>query len=202
MKKMTMMIALFVGLAAASVTSVGQQSIEDFPLGTTTMVYEIVSDEYTEPVTLALTIEVQEDAIYRMDMSIGAQGTADQLQGFGFMFLGAGVSTGGGEDISYSALEALFARSELLEEGEDYILPRGGSFTEIVAIEIASVWCLEGVLVNPENPDVRTTVAFALTYPVYSSPRLTVQERVNGEWVTTFSMELTEYVFTAPEGQQ
>ena len=194
-----MMIVLFAALAAISVAGLAQQSIEDFPLGTTAMVYEIVSGEYVEPVTLALTIEVLEDEIYRMNMSIGAEGTADQLGGFGFMFLGAGVSTGGGEDISYSALEALFDRSELLEEGEDYILPQGGSFTEIVAVEIASVWCLEGVLVDPDNSDVRTTVAFALTYPVYSSPRLTVQERVDGEWATTFKMELVEYVFTAPE---
>ena len=66
-----------------------------------------------------LTIEVRENETYRMNMSVDAEGTADQLEGFGFMFLGAGVSTGGGEDISYSALEALFNRSELLEEGED-----------------------------------------------------------------------------------
>jgi len=194
-----MMIMLFAMLVGSSVASLAQHSIEDFPLGTTTMVYEIASDEYTEPVTLELTVEVRQDETYRMNMSVEAEGTADQLEGFGFMFLGAGVSTGSGEDISYSALEALFNRSELLEEGEDYILPQGGSFNEIVAVEIASVWCLEGVLIDPDNPDVRTTVAFALTYPVYSSPRLMVQERVDGQWTTTFRMELTEYVFTAPE---
>ncbi len=198
--KKTMMIGLFVVLVGTSVASFAQHSIEDFPPGMTTMVYEIRSEEYIEPVTLALTIEVHEDDTYRMNMSVDAEGTADQLEGFGFMFLGAGVSTGSGEDISYSALEALFNRSELLEEGEDYILPKGGSFNEIVSVEIASVWCLEGVLVDPDNPDVRTTVAFALTYPVYSSPRLMVQERVDGEWTTTFSMELTEYVHTTPEG--
>lgn len=198
--KKTMMIGLFVVLVGTSVASFAQHSIDDFPPGMTTMVYEIRSDEYIEPVTLALTIEVREDDTYRMNMSVDAEGTADQLEGFGFMFLGAGVSTGGGEDISYSALEALFNRSELLEEGEDYILPQGGSFNEIVSVQIASVWCLEGVLVDPDNPDVRTTVAFALTYPVYSSPRLRVEERVDGEWTATFSMELTEYVHTAPEG--
>lgn len=196
-----MLIMVLAVLAGTSLAGVAQHSIEDFPLGTTRMIYEIRSDEYNEPVTLALTIEVREDETYRMTMSVGAEGTADQLEGFGFMFLGAGVSTSSGEDISYSALEALFDRSELLEEGENYILPQGGSFNDIVSVEIASVWCLEGVLADPGNPDVRTTVAFALTYPVYSSPRLTVQERVNGEWTTTFSMELTEYVHMAPEGQ-
>jgi len=63
-------------------------------------------------------------------------------------------------------------------------------------VTVAGVWCLQGVLVDPDNPETRTTVAFALSNPVYISPLIRVEELRSGQWVEVFSLELVEYTVT------
>jgi hypothetical protein len=83
-----------------------------------------------------------------------------------------------------------------LQEGQEYLLPGGGSFTNIMGVTVAGVWCLQGSLVDPDEPETRTTVAFALSHPVYISPLIRVEELRSGQWVEVFSLELVEYTVT------
>jgi len=53
-------------------------------------------------------------------------------------------------------------------------------------------------LVEEDDPNERLTIAFALTHPVYISPRILAEELRDGVWVETFRLELIEY--TAPDG--
>jgi hypothetical protein len=101
-----------------------------------------------------------------------------------------------GHDVSYTSLEALMDQRNRLQEGQEYLLPGGGSFTSIAGVTIAGVWCLQGTLVDPDDTDVRTTVAFALSKPVYISPLIRVEELRDGQWVEVFSLELVEYTVT------
>ena len=73
-------------------------------------------------------------------------------------------------------------------------------FADIVGVTIAGVWCLEGTIIDDDEPDTRMTVAFALSHPVYISPRVCAEELRDGTWIEVFRMELIEYTFTAPEG--
>jgi len=66
-------------------------------------------------------------------------------------------------------------------------------FTEIVGVTIAGVWCLQGNMVDEGERNTQMTVAFALSHPVYISPRIRVQELRDGEWVDTFLLELVDY---------
>ena len=184
-----------------SVVAVAQNDLEDFPLGTTKMSYEIKTDELDTPQILELTVEGYEDGQYRLSLFTEATGMPDQLSAFGFL-LGSAAVRAGELDVSYNPLHALIEGRENLEPGQEYILAGDRSFTDLQAVEIASVHCLQGVLVDPSEPDSRMTVAFALTFPVFAPPLIRIDERQDdGTWVTTFSMALTEYAFlTTPEG--
>jgi len=100
--------------------------------------------------------------------------------------------------VSYSWLQDVLEQKDRLQEGQSFLLRDGGTFTDIVSVEIAGVWCFEGVVIDPDESDVRMTVAFALTNPVYISPRIRAEELRDGEWVETFALELVEY--TVEEG--
>ena len=144
---------------------------------------------------------LDEDGRYTVRMVTEQTGDEDELAtGFGFIFGASRVSSGGGHDVSYTSLEALMDQRDRLQEGQDYLLPSGGLFTEIVAATIAGVFCLEGTLENPDEPDTRMTIAFALTHPVYISPLIRAEELRDGEWVETFALELIEYTVTEGEG--
>ena len=80
------------------------------------------------------------------------------------------------------------------------ILGASADFTNIVSVEIAGVWCFVGTIIDRDEPDVRTTVAVALTNPVYISPLIRAEELRDGEWVETFSLELVEYTVVEGEG--
>jgi hypothetical protein len=199
MKKITGLLVVL-GLMGFAVVSFAQADLDAFPIGTTKMVYTIVTEEMNEPQTLALTVVSRGDGQYTLIMNMEASGTADQLSGFGFLFTGASLSYGGGEDVSYSSLQALINQRSHLRAGGDYILPGGGSFNDIVSVEVAGVQCLEGSFVDPDKKNTRMTMAFSISDPVYTFPLVRVEELRNGEWVETLEMELTEYTFTAPEG--
>jgi len=195
--------ALTVGLAVLAIGfgAFGQSDLDVFPIGTTKMVYRITSEEMSEPQILELVVTAHGDDRYTIRMSTEQTGTEDELAtGFGFIFGAATVSSGAGHDVSYSSLQALMDQRNRLQEGQDYLLPDGGLFKDIVGTTIAGVWCLEGTFENPDEPDARMTVAFALSQPVYISPRIRAEELRNGEWVEVFSLELAEYTFTEDGG--
>lgn len=186
----TLMLA---GLVALSTAAFGQAKLEAFPVGTTTMVYTVVTSELTQPQTLELQVIVHPARTYTVRMVAEASGTADQLSGFGFLFGGAGLAYGGGEDVSLSALQVLVDQRSRLQEGEEYLLPGGGSFANVAIVDIAGVRCVEGSYVDPKNSDTRMTVAFGISQPVYTVPRIRLERFRGGRWETVFHMELIAY---------
>ena len=199
--KRTIGVLAGLGLLFAGLGAVAQSDIDVFPLGTTTMIYAVTSEDMSESQTLELTVTSYGDDRYTVRMVTEQTGNEDELaSGFGFMFGAASVSSGGGHDADYSSLTALMDQRDRLQEGQDYLLPGGGSFENIVGVTIADVWCLEGSYIDEDDEDVRMTVAFALTNPVYISPRIVAEELRDGEWVETFRLELVEYTVTEGEG--
>jgi len=194
-------LVLGISILAIGIGVFAQSDLDAFPLGMTKMVYNVTSEEMSEPQILELVVTSHEDGRYTVRMVTEQTGDEDELAtGFGFIFGASRVSSGGGHDVSYTSLEALMDQRDRLQEGQDYLLPSGGLFTEIVAATIAGVFCLEGTLENPDEPDTRMTIAFALTHPVYISPLIRAEELRDGEWVETFALELIEYTVTEGEG--
>ncbi len=199
MKRMVSLM-MIVGLIGIGVSSYAQSDLDTFPIGKTEMVYQITTEDMESPQVLGFTIVSRGNDGYTLSMNIEASGTADQLAGFGFLFTGAQMSYAGGENVSYSPLQALMEQRSHLQAGNDYILPGGGSFKDIALVEIAGVQCLQGSFVDPSNADTRTTMAFSVSDPVYMFPFVRAEEQRDGQWVTTLQMELTQYTFTPPEG--
>ena len=193
-------LLMMVGILAVGVSAFAQSDLNAFPIGKTEMVYQITTEDMESPQLLNFTIVSRGNDDYTVSMSIEASGTADQLAGFGFLFTGARMSYAGGENVSYSPLQALIEQRSHLQAGNDYILPGGGSFKDIKNVEIAGVQCLQGSFVDPSNADTRTTIAFSVSDPVYMFPFVRVEKSRDGKWVTTLQMKLTKYTFTAPEG--
>ena len=190
-----------IGLLLTGLGAVAQSDLDVFPIGTTTMLYNVSSEDTSEPQTLELTVTSYGDDRYTVRMVTEQTGNEDELAtGFGFIFGTANVSSGGGHDADFSSLTALMDQRDRLEEGQDYLLPGGGLFTEIVGVTIAGVWCLEGTFIDADDENIRMTVAFALTNPVYISPLIRAEELRDGEWVETFSIELIEYTVVEGEG--
>ena len=200
---MKRIVSLMVALMVLSVGfgAIGQSDLDVFPTGTTKMVYNITSEEMSEPQILELVVTSYGDDRYTIRMVTEQTGAEDELAtGFGFIFGAATVSSGAGHDVSYTSLQALMDQRSRLQEGQDYLLPGGGVFTDIVGVTISGVWCLQGTFSDPDEPGSRMTVAFALTHPVYISPRIRAEELQDGEWVETFVIELVDYTFTEGEG--
>jgi len=178
------------GLAGAVYAQV---DLDAFPIGTTKMIYNIWTEDVSQPQALELTVTAHAGGTFTVRMVTEGTGTKDELEAFGFIFGATRVSSGSGDDISYSSLQALMDQRTRLQEGQEYLLPGGGSFMNITGATIAGVWCLQGVLVDPDNTDTRTTVAFALSHPAYISPLIRVEELRSGQWTLVFSLELVEY---------
>ena len=195
MKRIVSLI-IIVGLAGAGIVAYAQSDLDTFPIGTTQMVYLITTEDMEQPQTLGLTVTAKGEDDYTISMKIEASGTADQLAGFGFLFTGAQMSYAGGENVSYSPLQALIEQRSHLQPGNDYILPGGGSFEKITSVEIAGVKCLQGLFVDPGKVDTKMTIAFSISEPVYMFPLVRVEENGN----VTLQMELIQYTFTPQEG--
>ncbi len=187
------MAVVALGIALFGLSALGQADLGAFPIGTTKMVYSIWTEDVAQPQPLELTVTAHAGETFTVRMVTEGTGTEDELEAFGFIFGATRVSSGSGDEVSYSSLQALMDQRSRLQEGQEYLLPGGGSFTDIVGATIAGVWCLQGALVNPDEPDIRTTVAFALSHPVYISPLIRVEERRSGQWVPVFLLELVEY---------
>jgi hypothetical protein len=199
--KRIIVLLVGLGLLLTGIGAFAQSDLDVFPLGTTTMRYTVMSEDMSEPQTLELVVTSYGDDRYTVRMVTEQTGNEDELAtGFGFMFGAASVSSGGGHDADYSSLTALMDQRDRLQEGQDYLLPGGGLFEGIEGVTIAGIWCLEGSYIDTDDADVRMTVAFALTNPVYISPRIRAEELVDGAWVETFSLELIEYTVVESEG--
>ena len=194
MKRITSLI-VGMGILVFGFGVLGQSDLDVFPTGTTTMTYHVTSEDMSDPQILELVVTAHEDGRYTVRMVTEQTGSEDELAtGFGFIFGAARVSSGGGHDVSYTSLEALMDQRSRLQEGQTYVLGASADFTNVISVEIAGVWCFEGVIIDQDEPDVRMTVAVALTSPVYISPRIRAEELRDGEWVETFALELVEYI--------
>jgi len=191
MKRISIIFGL--GILAIGLGALAQTDLDAFPVGKTTMVYQVTTEDMAAPQILELAVTVHDDGQYTVSLYTEATGTEDELASFGFIFGAASVSSGAGHDVSYSSLQALMDQRDRLQEGQEYLLPSGVKFTEIVGVTIAGVWCLQGNMVDEDERNTQMTVAFALSHPVYISPRIRVQELQDGEWVDTFLLELVEY---------
>lgn len=180
---------------ALGLGAVGQADLSLFPLGATTMVFHVTTEDLSAPQVLELQVIVHADRTYSLRMVTEARGTAEQLSAFGFLFGAMGFMHGAGEGVGLAPLQALMDQRGRLQEGEEYLLPGGGTFTNVVGTTIAGVLSIEGSFVDPRNPNTRTTVAFGLSHPVYTVPRVRVERLRAGRWETVFSMELVEYRF-------
>jgi len=199
MKRISGTILALIAVAFAVCAS-AQSDLDGFLVGTTRMLYEVVSEGIDAPQTLELVVTVHGDDLYTVRMTTEATGSQEELAaGFGFIFGAASVSSGAGKGVDYSSIQALIDQRSRLQEGEDYALP-GADFVDVVAVTIAGIDCIEGTIVDADRPDSRTTIAFALADPVYISPLIVVEELRDGEWVETFRMELVEYSYTGGEG--
>lgn len=194
MKRKAGLLCVAAVLAVAGM-AFAQTDLSVFPGGTTKMVYKMRTEDMSQSMPLELTVTVHGDGTYTVRMVTEGTGTEDELGSFGFIGGMTSVSAGG-HDVSYTSLQALMDQRSRLQEGQEYLLPGGGAFTNIVGATIAGVWCLQGTLVDPDETDTRTTVAFALSKPVYISPLIRVEELRNGQWVEIFSLELVEYTAT------
>ena len=199
--KRTITLFAGLGLLLTGIGAVAQSDLDMFPLGTTTMIYNVTSEDMSEAQVLELVVTSYGDDRYTVRMVTEQTGNEDELgTGFGFMFGAASVSSGGGHDADYSSLTALMDQRSRLQEGQDYLLPGGGSFKDIIGVTIAGVWCLQGTMIDEDDETIRMTVAFALTSPVYISPLIRAEELRDGEWVETFALELVEYTVVEGEG--
>ncbi len=192
MKRIAGLLCVAMVLAVAG-SAFAQADLDVFPIGTTKMVYNIRTEDMGQAQALELSVIAHGDGTFTVRMVTEGTGTKDELEAFGFIFGATHVSSGTGQDVSYSSLQALMDQRSRLQEGQEYLLPGGGSFTGITGATVAGVWCLQGALVDPNEPDTRTTVAFALSNPVYISPLIRVEELRSGQWIEVFSLELVEY---------
>ena len=199
--KRTIGVLAGLGLLFVGIGAVAQSDLDVFPLGTTTMIYNVTSEDMSEQQILELVVTSYGEDRYTVRMVTEQTGDEDELAtGFGFMFGAASVSSGGGHDADYSSLTALMDQRDRLQEGQDYLLPGGGTFEDIVGVTIAGIWCLQGSYIDTDDENVRMTVAFALTNPVYISPLIRAEELRDGEWIETFALELVEYTVVEGEG--
>lgn len=196
--KMKLVALVLANILALSICAFSQAKLDQFPLGTTTMRFSVVTEDLSAPQALELQVVVRPNSTYTVRMLAEATGTAPQLSGFGFLFGAAGLAYGGGEDVSLSALQVLVDQRSRLQEGDEYLLPGGGTFTNVVLVDIAGVRCVEGSYVDPKNRDTRMTVALGVSKPVYTVPRVRVERLRGGTWETVFLMELVAYTFVGP----
>jgi hypothetical protein len=198
--KRTIGLVIGIGALAIGAGAFAQADLSAFPVGTTTMTYHVIAEDMSEPQTLELVVVARESGQYTVKMYTESTGTEDQLSGFGFIFGATSIAYGGQHDVSYSSLQALIDQRSRLQEGQEYLLPGGAAFTDIVGVTIAGVWALEGSFVDPDHPDTRLTVAFGLSQPVFISPRVVSEELRDGQWVEVFRLELVDYDFVEGEG--
>jgi len=182
-------VALFAGAAFA------QSDVEDFPVGTTKMAYEIRTEHVSSPESLVLIVTGYADGQYKVQMTAEAVGKPDELDVFGYLF-GTTRMTTGGSSVAFDPLSALIERRDRLAPGEEYLLEGGGSFSGTELVTIATLPCIRGTYTTAKDEKLRMTIAFSLLLPVFTSPYVRVEELRDGTWVETLRLELVEYTVT------
>ena len=198
MRRNRVLAVLFIILAMSGVVCLAQSEVKDFPLGTTNMIYELKTEDRA-PETITLTVIASSDGQYRVKMGLDASGTADELKDLGLVF-GMTQTTTGGSSVTFDPLSALMEHRDRLAAGEEYRLAGGATFKGTEMVTIATLPCLQGIYTNPDQADMRITVAFSLLRPVFISPYIREEELRNGQWVETFSMKLVEYTVSPAQG--
>jgi hypothetical protein len=199
LKRYGILGTFLLSLILSGAVCIAQSEVKDFPTGTTTMVYELKTEDVAAPETITLTVVGYGDGRYRLQMSMDAVGTADELGVFGFLF-GMTQTATGGSSVSFDPLSALIENPQRLAAGDEYQLAGGATFTGTTMVTIATLPCLQGSYVNPKQPDVRITVALSLLRPVFISPYIREEELRDGQWVETFSLKLSEYTVSQAQG--
>ncbi|MCI2425799.1 hypothetical protein LM599_07430 [Candidatus Acetothermia bacterium] len=195
LSKILLVIAAILLVTAPS--SWGQAELDEFPFGTTTMVYRIVSEEIEAPQYLRITVTGLEDGRFQLIITQEAIGTPEELAFFGLLG-GMMLPHADGREIDFTPLFFLMERRELLVVGEEFLLIRGGRFIVVKYIEIAGIEAIQGIFFHPRQPTERIVIAFSLRAPVFLFPRLRVEELINDEWVSRFEVELIEYAHQLP----
>lgn len=179
----------------------GQAELSEFPLGTTTMVYRIVSEEIEEPQYKRITVIGLEDGRFRLIITQEAIGTPEELAFFGI--LGGMMMLHAGErEVDFTPLLFLMERRELLVVGEEFLLIGGGRFIVDKYIKIAGIETIQGTYLDPRRPDERMIFAFSRWAPVFLFPRLRVEELIDDEWRLLFKVELIDYAHQPPTEQE
>ncbi len=195
LSKIVLVIAAI--LLATATSSWGQAELDEFPLGTTTMVYRIVSEEIEEPQYLRITVIGLEDGRFQLIITQEAIGTPEELAFFGLLG-GMMMLHADRREVDFTPLLFLMERRELLVVGEEFLLIGGGRFIVDKHIEIAGIETIQGILFNPRLPTERIVAAFSLRAPVFLFPRLRVEELIDDEWIPLFEVELIKYTHQPP----
>ncbi len=174
-------------VVAAAGLSLGQGSLEDFPVGVTSMTWRVTSGSLSSPQELSLRVEGKPGGLYRIELGVAAEGTAAELGTLGFLGSALFVQASGAQ-VDLSSLLVLSRRRETLRVGESYVLP-GGTFLARERAPIAGVECLHGEFRPADRSGTVIEIGFALSDPVYFLPLMRVRE---GDRIT-FEMVLTAY---------
>jgi len=168
-------------------TALAQGALEDFPLGLTSMTWEIASRDLSSPQELTLRVEGKPGGQYRIELVLAAEGTAAELGTLGFLGSALFVQASGAQ-VDLTSLLVLSRRRESLQVGQSYVVP-GGTFVARERTAIAGVVSLVGEFRAADRAATVVEVGFALSDPVYFLPLLRVRE----EGKVIFEMVLIGY---------
>lgn len=162
-----------------------QAELQDFPLGVTTMTWELRGEEMLRPQVLRLVVDREGD-LFHVGLIVEMEGTAAELGTLGFLGSTALIQAMGAS-VDLSAISTLLRRREMLEIGEEYVLPGGVRLYVRERAAVAGVECLIGEYWTAGQELVE--IALSLSDPVYFMPLL----RVTAAGRVTFEMVLVEY---------
>lgn len=168
-------------------TALAQGSLEDFPLGPTSMTWRILSRDLSSPQELTLRVEASPAGQYRIELTLAAAGTAAELGTLGFLGSALFVQASGAQ-VDLSSLLVLSRRRESLQVGQSYVVP-GGTFLVREQTTIAGVLSLLGEFRPADRTSAVIEIGFALSDPVYFLPLMRVRE----DATVTFEMVLVAY---------
>lgn len=180
-------VVIFAIALLAPVGTMGQTQAElqDFPLGVTTMTWELRGEEMLRPQVLRLVVDREGD-LFHVGLIVEMEGTAAELGTLGFLGSTAFIQAMGA-NVDLSAISTLLRRREMLEIGEEYVLPGGVRLYVRERAAVAGVECLIGEYRTAGQELVE--IALSLSDPVYFMPLL----RVTTAGRVTFEMVLVEY---------
>jgi hypothetical protein len=191
MRRTVLVLALFIVIASLGIWSTAQTSgfFQRYPGGTTHAVYQINDPKLTNP--LKVGFDVQPASGDQLTVTTTNQITASRAELDGGVAEGVAAAQLAVNDPGVQAL-----MGQQLQIGINYVLPNGTRFSADQRATIVGLSVIEGTLTDPQKPDQRTQLAFAdgdaaLTLPF--PPLIQTQKLQNGQYQTTFSLQLIEY---------